>query len=124
MNDMELVQAEEAAKNKSLPIATEAKAIVVKDAESLAYANEAFLLIDAARKEIKDYFNPIVEAWKESKRKADEGRALTISKWEKAEKPLVEARAYLDTQIIAYKKEQDRIRAEEQERLRQESIKA
>lgn len=125
MNEIEVVQLnpEEEVKAKALPIATEAMGIVVRDQTTLIKANQAFLLIDAARKEIKDYFGPIVEAWKETKKKADDGRALTLRKWEKAEEPLVRARLYLDTQIVDYKREQDFIRAQEQEILRQEAIK-
>jgi hypothetical protein len=115
---------EEEVKAKTLPIATEAMGIIVRDQTTLIKANQVFLLIDAARKEIKDYFGPIVEKWKETKKSADEGRALTLRKWEKAEEPLVRARMYLDTQIVDYKREQDKKREEEQELLRQEGIKA
>jgi len=118
----EVMNPEEEVKAKALPIATEAMGIVVRDQTTLIKANQAFLLIDAARKEIKDYFGPIVEKWKETKKSADEGRALSLRKWEKAEEPLVRARMYLDTQIVGYKREQDKKREEEQERLRQEAI--
>jgi len=117
------VNPEEEVKAKALPIATEAMGIIVRDQSTLIKANQGFLLIEAARKEIKDYFNPIVEAWKETKKKADDGRALTLRKWEKAEEPLVRARLYLDTQIVDYKREQDRKRQEEEEILRQEALK-
>lgn len=123
MNEIETVQAEEEVKGRALPIATEAMAVIVRDQGTLSKANQLYLLIDAGRKEIKDYFGPIVEAWKESKKKADDGRALTLRKWEKAEEPLVRARAYLDTQIVDYKRIQDKIREEEEERNRQKAIK-
>ena len=126
LNQVEIISInpEEEVKAKALPIATEAMGIIVRDQTTLIKANQAFLLIDAARKEIKDYFGPIVEKWKETKKSADEGRALSLRKWEKAEEPLVRARMYLDTQIVDYKREQDKKREEEQEKLRQEAIKA
>ncbi len=122
MNEIETVKGEEEVKIKALPVATEAMAIIVRDQDTLGKANQAYLMIDAIRKEIKDFFNPIVEAWKESKKKADEGRALTIRKWEKTEEPLVRARAYLDTQIVGYKRIQDKIREEEEEKNRQQAL--
>ena len=107
-----------------MPIADQAKLIVVKDQEALSKANDLFLVIKSMRKKIADVFSPIVEASKEAKRKSDAARAEAIRQWEKVEEPLVRAETYLNGQITDYKVAQDKIRFAEEERLRQEAIKA
>ncbi len=113
----------EQVKAKAITFPDQAKAIVVRDQKSLGLANQFFLDIRALRKEIASYFDPIIEAAKEAKRKADYARAEAVSQKERAEAPLVIAEAYLNGQITDYKREQDRIREEEEECLRQEAIK-
>lgn len=117
MNEIEVVQKE------VLPIPDQAKMIVVKDQTSLEKANDFFLVIRALKKKIADVFDPMEEAAKEAKRKADDSRKTIVAQREKIEAPLKEGEAYLSSQIIDYKREQDRIRAEEQEILRQKAIK-
>jgi len=117
MNEIEQIKA------KAITFPDQAKAIVVRDQKSLGLANQFFLNIRALRKEIASYFDPIIEAAKEAKRKADHTRAEAVSQKERAEAPLVVAEAYLNEQITDYKWEQDRIRAEEEEKNRLEAIK-
>jgi hypothetical protein len=113
----------EQVKTKALTFPDQAKTIVVRDQESLGLANQFFLEIRALRKEIASVFDPIINKQKEAKRKADEARAEAVFQKDKAEAPLVVAEAYLNGQITDYKREQDRKRAEEEERNRQEAIK-
>ncbi len=113
----------EQVKAKAITFPEQAKAIIVRDYRSLGLANQFFLDIRALRKEISSYFDPIIEKAKEAKKKADQARAEAVSQKERAEAPLVIAEAYLNGQITNYKREQDRIREEEEERNRQEAIK-
>ncbi len=113
----------ETLKTETLPIPTQAKLIVVKDEQSLTKANDFFLVIRALKKKIAITFDPMEEAAKEAKRKAEDSRKTIVQEREKIEAPLNEAERYLSGQIIDYKREQDRKRAEEEELLRQEAIK-
>ena len=117
MNEIEIVQKE------VMPLSEQIMMIRVQDQPTLVKANDFFLLIRQMRKKIGDVFDPIIEAAKEAKKKADVARAIAIREKEKIEEPLLRAEAYLNGQIVWYKREQDKIRAEEQEILRQEAIK-
>jgi len=117
MNEIETVQKE------VMPISEQARMISVIDHPTLVKANDFFLVIRQMRKKIEDVFSPIIEAAKETKRKADATRAEAVRQQEKIEEPLLRAEAYLNSQITDYKREQDRIRAEEEERNRQKAIK-
>ena len=117
MNEIETVQKE------VTPLSEQALMIRVQDMPTLAKANDFFLVIRQMRKKIGDVFSPIIEAAKETKRKADATRAEAVRQQEKIEEPLLRAEAYLNGQITDYKREQDKIRAEEEEKLRQKAIK-
>ncbi len=108
----------------AITISEQVKMIVVSDAVSMGRANEGFLIIRKMRKEIASVFSPMEEKAKEAKRAADDSRKEVMKQWEKVEAPLLAAEFYLNGQMSAYKREQDRIRAEEEEKLRQEAIKA
>lgn len=117
MNEIEQVSKE------VMPLSEQALIIRVQDQPTLTKANDFFLVIRQMRKKIGDVFDPIIEAAKEAKRKADLTRAEAVRQKEKIEEPLLRAEAYLNGQITDYKREQDRIREEEQEKLRQKAIK-
>jgi|SRR3990170_2356138 len=121
MNELNQV---EIVKQEVMPISEQALIIRVIDQPTLTKANDFFLIIRQMRKRIGDVFDPIIEAAKEAKRKADAARAEAVRQKEKIEEPLLRAEAFLNGQITDYKREQDRKREEEQERLRQEAIKA
>ncbi len=106
-----------------VPIADQAKLILVKDQVTLAKANDFFLVIRQMRKRIGDVFDPIIEAAKEAKRKADATRAEAVRQKEKIEEPLLRAESWLNGQIGDYKRDQDRIRLAEEARLREIAIK-
>lgn len=117
MNEIETVQKE------VTPLSEQALIIRVQDQLTLTKANDFFLVIRQMRKKIGDVFDPIIEAAKEAKRKADLTRAEAVRQKEKIEEPLLRAEAYLNGQITDYKREQDKIRQEEEERNRQKAIK-
>ena len=117
MNEIETVRQE------VTPLSEQALMIRVQDQPTLRQANDFFLVLRQMRKKISDVFSPIIEAAKETKRKADATRAEAVRQQEKIEEPLLRAEAYLNGQITDYKREQDKIRAEEEERNRQEAIK-
>jgi hypothetical protein len=110
MNEIETV------KQEVMSIPDQAKTIIVKDSKSLTMANEFFLTIKALRKKIGDTFNPIIQ-------KANEAHKEAINQKKIIEAPLLVAEQYLNVQVTAYKREQDRIRREEEERLRRQAIK-
>ena len=108
----------------AMTVSEQVKLIRVMDAASMATANDGFLTIRRMRKEIASVFSPMEEKAKEAKRAADDSRKEVMKQWEKVEAPLLAAEFYLNGQMSAYKREQDRIRAAEEEGLRQEAIKA
>lgn len=118
MNEIEIVQKE------VMPIPEQAKMIIVRDQGTLVKANEFFLVIRELKKKIASVFDPMEKAAKEAKKKAEESRKTIVDERTKIEAPLETAEAYLNTQIVNYKREQDRIRIQEEEINRQEAIKA
>jgi len=113
----EAINQVEVVRQEVMPIPDQAKMIVVKDQPSLMRANAFFLDIKALRKKIDDTFSPIIQAAHKTHQEAIAQRKLV-------EEPLIVAEKYLNGQVTDYKREQDRIRLEEEERLRQEAIKA
>jgi hypothetical protein len=105
----------EVVKQEVLPISDQAKMIMVKDQASLQKANMFFLDIKALRKKIAEVFNPIIS-------KAHAAHQEALKQKADAEAPLILAEKYLNGQVTDYKREQDRIRAEEEERNRLEAI--
>ncbi len=99
-----------------IPLPKQAQLIVVKDQDSLGRANQFFLDIKAIRKKIDDTFSPIISAARKAHQEA-------IAQRKKIEEPLIIAEKYLNGQVIVYTIEQEKKRAEEKERLRQEAIK-
>ncbi len=117
MNEIETV------KQEVTPVSDQALMIRVQDQPTLTKANDMFLVLRQMRKKIGDVFDPIISAAKEAKRKADDARAEAVRQKDKIEEPLIRAEAYLNGQITDYKREQDRLREAEQEKLRQAAIK-
>jgi len=117
MNEIETVQRE------VTPLSEQALMIRVQDMPTLSRANDMFLVLRQMRKKIGDVFDPMENSAKEAKRKAEDSRKEIVRQREKIEEPLLRAEAYLNGQITDYKREQDKIRAEEEEKLRQKAIK-
>jgi hypothetical protein len=110
MNEIETV------KQEVMSFPDQVKKIIVKDPQSLVKANDFFLTLKALRKKIGDTFDPIIK-------KANEAHKEAINQKKLIEAPLVVAEQYLNVQVTAYKREQDRKRKEEEEELRQQAIK-
>ena len=119
----EAINQVEVVRQEVLPIPDQAKMIVVRDEPSLRLANDLFITIRVLRKKIAATFDPMEEAAKEAKRKAEKSRLTILGEREKVEAPLIIAERYLGGQVADYKREQDRIRAEEAERNRLQAIK-
>ena len=96
----------------ALSVPEQARQIKVVDADSYRRAGEVIVYIKALRKKIADTFKPI-------KRKIDESKREALDQERAADLPLKEAENYLSPQIIAYGREQERIRREEESRLRE-----
>lgn len=102
---------------KALAIPDQARAIVVVDNESMARANTLLMDIRAIRKEIDATFDPIIKKAHEAHKAANQAK-------KNAEAPLIEAENYLKPAIRKYMDEQERLRREEEARLREEARKA
>lgn len=107
----------EIVEQKALTIPEQAKGIAVIDNASLLISNEILLRIKDIRKEISEAFDPIIK-------KAYEAHKTAVAQKKKAEAPLIEAEGYIKPQIATYIAEQERKRREEEERLRQEALRA
>ncbi len=114
--EVEIIRAE------VLTIPDQAKMILVKDAETMTRANSFFLIIKGLRKRIAATFDPMEEAAKETKRKAEEGRKVIVAQRAELEAPLISGENWVNQQMTKYKMEQDRIRQEEEARLRRIAI--
>ena len=112
----EAISQVEVVRQEVMPIPDQAKMIVVRDQASLSKANDFYLTIKALRKKIADTFNPIIEKAHAAHKEALNQKALV-------EAPLILAEKYLNGQVTEYKRKQDRIRAEEEEKNRLEAIK-
>jgi hypothetical protein len=126
MNGTETVKIPEAAKpieEKALAIIPQIRAVVVKDEATKELAGAYFNQINEALGQIGVVFDPLIEAAKEAKRKADAVRAAIVDQKERFAGPWNTAKAHIVGQLTAFKDEQDRKRREEEERLRQEAIK-
>ena len=100
---------------EALTVQDQAKRLLVKDQETMQQGNNWFLIIRGLRKKIDDTFDPIIS-------KAHEAHKEAINQKKKIEEPLIIASNWLNVQMSVYKQEQDRIRREEEERLRQIAI--
>lgn len=101
----------EAISREVMPIPDEARMILVRDPIGMAKANSFFLVIRGLRKKIDDTFDPIIS-------KAHEAHKEAINQKKKIEEPLIIASNWLNVQMTAYKQDQDRLRREEEEKLR------
>lgn len=109
---------------KALTIVPQAKQLRVVDELTKDLGGLLFNQINQALEQIGEVFNPMVEASMEAKRKAEAARKAIVTQKEKFEAPWNEAKLYVVKQLASYKEAQDRKRAEEEERARQEAIKA
>jgi hypothetical protein len=85
---------------------------VIKNNEDYTRAGEVLLKIKAIRKRIEETFKPI-------KQKMDAAKKEVLDQEKAADKPLAEAESYIKPLIASYLAEQERIRKEEEDRLRE-----
>lgn len=100
----------------ALSVPDQAKQISIKTMDDYVRAGEIMLTIKAIRKKITDTFKPI-------KQKMDAAKQEVLDQERAADAPLKEAEALLSPQIIAWNREQERLRQEEENRLREEARK-
>lgn len=96
----------------ALSIPDQAKQISIKTMDDYVRAGEIMLTIKAIRKKITDTFKPI-------KQKMDAAKQEVLDQERAADAPLKEAESWLSPQIITWNREQERIRQEEEARLRE-----
>jgi galactitol-specific phosphotransferase system IIB component len=95
----------------ALSIPEQAKQITIKTMADYTRASDIIMSIKAIRKKITDTFKPI-------KQKMDAAKQEVLDQEKAADKPLKEAEAWLSPQIIEWNHKQERIRREEEDRLR------
>ena len=100
----------------ALSVPDQAKQISIKTMDDYVRAGEIMLTIKAIRKKITDTFKPI-------KQKMDAAKQEVLDQERAADAPLKEAEALLSPQIIAWNREQERLRQAEEARLREEARK-
>jgi hypothetical protein len=96
----------------ALSVPDQAKQISIKTMDDYVRAGEIMLTIKAIRKKITDTFKPI-------KQKMDAAKQEVLDQERAADAPLKEAESWLSPQIITWNREQERIRQEEEARLRE-----
>ena len=100
-----------------LSIPEQAKAIMVRDAESMGRANQCFLIIKGLRKKIADTMDPIVSA-------AFNTHKVAVAKKKELEAPLIAGETWLNGQMTNYHQEQARIRQAEIDAARKVALEA
>ena len=98
--------------------ASKAAALCICDKDSYVNASHFLRSIKGVRKEIQDWFAPLVEAAMDSKRKAEAARKSITDKQAAMEAPLVDAEGKVKRALLTWDDEQERIR-QEQERVLQ-----
>lgn len=110
-NAAEVINQEQVLEQRALSLADQARAVVVTDQDSLGRAGEFGKSLRDMRKQIVDYFAPI-------KKSAHEAWKGICAKENEAVAPIDAADAALRKTMNAYLAEQERLRREEETRLR------
>ena len=97
---------------RALTVPEQAKGLMIKSHEDYARAGEMLLVIKDLRKEIDATFDPIIK-------KAHEAHKEAVAQKKKVDAPLVEAEGIIKPRIAAWNAEQERLRREEEARLRE-----
>lgn len=100
----------------ALSVPEQARQISIKTMADYTRAGEIMMTIKAIRKKITETFRPI-------KQKMDAAKQEVLDQERAADAPLKEAESLLSPQIIAWNREQERLRQEEETRLREEARK-
>ena len=97
---------------RALTVPEKAKAIIIKSNDDFLKAGEILTVIKSLRKEIDTTFDPIIT-------KAHEAHKEAIAQKKKVDAPLIEAEGIIKPRMAAWNTEQERIRREEEDRLRE-----
>lgn len=100
----------EVIKAEVMPVALDAAAMVVTNAEQYAVASEFLKTIKGAQKKVVDFFAPM-------KQKAHEAHKAITQQESATLKPLQDAETSLKRNLLTFYNEQERIRQEEQRKL-------
>lgn len=101
--------------------ASRARGLAITDRESCLHASQFLRSIKGLRSQIQLWFEPHIEAAKETKRKADDARKALVDELDRMEAPLVEAEAVVKRSLLTFETEQERIRQAEERRLQAEA---
>jgi hypothetical protein len=96
----------------ALSVPDQANAIIIKSNEDYARAGQLLITIKGIRKKIEDTFKPI-------KQKMDAAKKEVLDQEKAADAPLAKAEGIIKPRIAAWNAEQERIRKEEEDRLRE-----
>jgi seryl-tRNA synthetase len=107
MNDEQRQVAE-----RALTIPEQARSIEITSNEDYTRAGELLLIIKDLRKQIDSTFDPIIKKQHEAHKEA-------VAQKKKVDAPLVEAEGIIKPRIASWNAEQERIRREEEARLRE-----
>lgn len=97
---------------RALTVPEKAKAIIIKSNDDFTKAGEVLTVIKSLRKEIDATFDPIIT-------KAHEAHKEAIAQKKKVDAPLIEAEGIIKPRMAAWNAEQERLRREEEDRLRE-----
>lgn len=97
---------------RALTVPEKAQAIIIRSNDDFIKAGEILTAIKSLRKEIDATFDPIIK-------KAFEAHKEAVAQKKKVDAPLVEAEGIVKPRMAAWNAEQERIRREEEERLRE-----
>ena len=97
---------------RALTVPEKAKAIIIQSNDDFIKAGEILTVIKSLRKEIDATFDPIIKKQLEAHREA-------IAQKKKVDAPLIEAEGIIKPRMAAWNTEQERIRREEEDRLRE-----
>lgn len=104
MNQQEITE-------RALTVPDQARAVEIKSNDDFVRAGEILLVIKDLRKQIDETFDPIIKKQHEAHKEA-------VAQKKKVDAPLVEAENIIKPRIAAWSAEQERIRREEEARLR------
>lgn len=98
-----------------------ARGLAIIDRESCLHASQFLRSIKGLRAQIQQWFEPHIEAAKETKRKADDARKALVDELDRMEAPLVDAEGVIKRALLVFETEQERIRQAEERRLQAEA---
>lgn len=117
----DLVQSKDALAAETQSWASRAAGLAIVDRESCTNASLLLRSIKTLRNGVQAFWEPMVEAAMETKRKAEDARKKLANERDKMEAPLIEAENILKRGLLAFEAEQERNRLAEEQRLQAEA---